>query len=73
MMASLKAFLVGVGSVLNLFPVVSDRPPWLRNRERVRSSRKGLYWCKGCDMRLVSDGVKCQTCGRRNGTKRAKK
>ena len=38
----------------------------LRNREKSKQAKYGLFWCRSCDSQLVSDGVKCPVCGKIN-------
>lgn len=42
------------------------------NREKRRKSKRGIFWCGGCDMQLVGEWKKCPNCGTRNGIKRGK-
>ena len=41
-----------------------------RNREKSKQAKYGLFWCRSCDMQLVSDGVKCPYCGTKNNPKK---
>jgi rubrerythrin len=33
------------------------------NRNKVRSPKKGKFYCRSCDMALVWEGQKCPVCG----------
>jgi hypothetical protein len=44
-----------------------------RNREKVKASKRGKYWCDHCDAALVHDGEKCSKCAIRNKRKTLKK
>jgi hypothetical protein len=44
----------------------------LTNRQKSRTAKRGLFWCRGCDGNLVGQTGKCKVCGYRENRKKTR-